>query len=95
MACPKRKASRSRRDSRSAGKGLEVQTFTTCPNSGIPVMPHTVCLASGYYKGVKVFETKEDRRAKRSQKAQVAQARKDAKMKTAQAEHAEGSQEAK
>jgi len=94
MPCPKRKSSRSRRDSRSANKGLEVKTFTTCPNSGAPVMPHTVCLASGYYKGVKVLETKEDRRARRSQKAQAAQARQESKMKSAQTEHAQGSQEA-
>ena len=83
MPCPKRKTSRSRRDSRSANKGLEVQTFTKCPNSGVPVMPHTVCMASGYYKGVKVFETKEDRRARRNQKAEAAKARHEAKMKTA------------
>ncbi len=94
MPCPKRKSSRSRRNSRSANKGLKVKTFTTCPNSGTPVMPHTVCLASGYYKGVKVLETKEDRKARRSQKAQAAQARKESKMKSAEAEHAHGSQEA-
>ena len=95
MACPKRKSSRSRRNSRSANKALKVKTFTKCPNSGVAVMPHTVCLASGYYKGVKVLETKEDRRAKRSQKAQTAQARQEAKMKTAQAEHAGATQETK
>ena len=95
MACPKRKASRSRRNSRSANKALKVKTFTQCPNSGVAVMPHTVCLISGYYKGVKVLETKEDRRAKRSQKVQAVQARQEAKMKTAQAEHAEVSQETK
>lgn len=94
MACPKRKSSRSRRDSRSANKGLKVKTFTTCPNSGAAIMPHTVCLSSGYYKGVKVLETKEDRRAKRSQRAQAAQARQAAKMKTAPAEQAT-SEEAK
>lgn len=92
MPCPKRKASRSRRDKKHANKGLEVKTFTKCPNSGVALMPHTVCLASGYYKGVKVLETKEDRRAKRSQKAQVAQARQESKMKSAQPE--QSSQEA-
>lgn len=91
MPCPKRKASRSRRNSRSANKGLDVQTFTFCPNSGVPVMPHTVCLTSGYYKGVKVMETKADRKVKRAQKSQVTQARQAAKMKTAQADHAQSS----
>lgn len=91
MPCPKRKASRSRRNSRSANKGLDVQTFTFCPNSGAAIMPHTVCLESGYYKGVKVMETKADRKLKRAQKSQVVQARQAAKMKSAQAAHAESS----
>lgn len=82
MPCPKRKASRARRDKRSANKGLDVQTFTTCPNSGIPVMPHTVCLESGYYKGVKVFATKADRLEKRAKKRQAIQARRAASVKT-------------
>jgi large subunit ribosomal protein L32 len=76
MPCPKRKTSKARRNQRSANKGLDVQTFTTCPNSGIPVMPHTVCLESGYYKGVKVMVTKADRLASRAQKLQVSKARK-------------------
>ncbi|HSW75423.1 MAG TPA: 50S ribosomal protein L32 [Candidatus Saccharimonadales bacterium] len=76
MPCPKRKTSKSRRNQRSANKGLDVQTFTHCPNSGTPVMPHVVCLESGYYKGVKVIATKADRAAKRSQKRQAQQARK-------------------
>ena len=89
MPCPKRKSSRARRNKRSANKGLDVQTFTSCPNSGIPVMPHTVCLESGYYKGVKVISTKADRLERRSQKRQVVQARQAEKMKDAQSAHAE------
>lgn len=89
MPCPKRKASRARRNKRSANKGLDVQTFTSCPNSGVPVMPHTVCLESGYYKGVKVIATKADRLEKRSQKRQAMQARQAAKMKGAESAHAE------
>jgi ribosomal protein L32 len=92
MPCPKRKASRARRNKRSANKGLDVQTFTHCPNSGIPVMPHTVCLESGYYKGVKVMATKADRLAKRGQKEQVAKTRQAEKMNNAQANHAKGSE---
>ena len=76
MPCPKRKTSKARRNQRSANKALEVQTFTHCPNSGIPVMPHMVCLESGYYKGVKVIATKADRLASRNQKRQVQEARK-------------------
>ena len=66
MPCPKRKTSRQRRNKRSANHGLDVQTFTFCPNSGVPVMPHTVCLESGFYKGVKVMVTKAERAAKRT-----------------------------
>lgn len=75
MPCPKRKASKQRRNKRSANKGLDVQTFTYCPNSGIPVMPHTVCLESGYYKGVKVLVTKADRKETRNQKKKNSQER--------------------
>lgn len=84
MPCPKRKASRARRNKRSANKGLDVQTYTFCPNSGVPVMPHTVCLESGYYKGVKVIATKSDRKDKRSQKRQEIQARQAARSKDSQ-----------
>lgn len=89
MPCPKRKNSKQRRNKRHANKGLDVQTFTHCPNSGIPVMPHTVCLESGYYKGVKVFETKAERADKRSQKRQASQARKNAAMQSTDASSAQ------
>ncbi len=91
MPCPKRKTSKARRNKRSANKGLDVQTFTNCPNSGIPVMPHTVCLESGYYKGVKVMATKADRLTSRTQKAQVQKARKAGVDVPAQADHEAGS----
>ena len=76
MPCPKRKTSKSRRNQRSANKGLDVQTFTHCPNSGVPVMPHIVCLESGFYKGVKVITTKADRLVLRNQRRQTQEARK-------------------
>lgn len=76
MPCPKRKTSKARRNQRSANKGLEVKTFTHCPNSGVPVMPHMVCLESGFYKGVKVITTKADRLEKRAGKIKAQEARK-------------------
>jgi len=94
MPCPKRKTSKARRNKRSANKGLDVQTFTTCPNSGVAVMPHTVCLESGYYKGVKVMATKADRLASRAQKAQVQKVRKaGADVPAQKATESKGSQE--
>lgn len=68
MPVPKRKTSKRRRDQRHANRGLDVATITHCPNSGAPVMPHTVCLESGYYKGVKVMKTKQDRLEARGKK---------------------------
>lgn len=71
MPVPKRKTSKRRRNQRHANKGLDVQTITHCPNSGSPMMPHTVCLESGYYKGVKVMRTKQDRLQARGLKKQA------------------------
>ena len=68
MAVPKRKTSKARRNRRSSTWGLQMKSFSKCPNTGKPVLPHTVCLESGYYKGVKVLETKADRAAKRAEK---------------------------
>jgi len=92
MPCPKRKASKARRNKRSANHALLVQTFTTCPNSGTPIMPHTVCLESGYYKGVKVMVTKSDRLEKRNQKRQTIKARQEERLQKSQAVQAEQSE---
>lgn len=91
MPCPKRKSSKQRRNKRHANKSLDIVTFTTCPNSGVPVMPHTVCAESGYYKGVKIFETKAERAERRKLKRDTAQARRTAAMQNADSgkEHAE------
>jgi ribosomal protein L32 len=78
MPCPKRKSSKQRRNKRHANKGMTAATFTTCPNSGFAVMPHTVCAQSGYYKGVKIFETKTERAERRKLKNDAVQARKNA-----------------
>ena len=80
MPVPKRKTSKARRNKRHANKGLDVSSFTHCANSGAPMMSHTVCLESGYYKGVKVMRTKKDRLEARGQKRQE----QEAKMKQAQ-----------
>ena len=74
MPVPKRKTSKRRRDQRHANKHLHVAEITHCPNSGAPVMPHTVCLESGYYKGVKVMKTKQDRLEARGKKREAQKA---------------------
>ena len=61
MGVPKRKHSRSRRDSRSANKGIRPKIVASCQTCQVPVMPHQVCKDCGYYKGRKVLRTKVDR----------------------------------
>jgi large subunit ribosomal protein L32 len=75
MAVPKRKLSRARRNRRSSTWGIQMKAFNFCPNSGVPVAPHTVCLESGYYKGVKVLETKAERAVRRQEKRQKSETR--------------------
>lgn len=71
MPVPKRKRSKSRRDKRFANKGLEVKTFTSCRQCTAPTMPHQVCAHCGFYKGVKIMETKLDRNIKRVETRQA------------------------
>lgn len=79
MPVPKRKHSRARRDLKHANKGLDFSAATYCQTSQDPVLPHAVCLTSGYYKGVKVLRTKADRAHERTQKRILIQARRDAR----------------
>ncbi len=61
MPTPKRKVSKSRRDKRSANKGIKAKAFAVCQTCQSPVVPHQVCKDCGYYKGTKVLRTKADR----------------------------------
>jgi len=74
MPVPKRKTSRSRRDKRSANKALKPQAMTNCLTCKAIVSPHAACSECGYYKGVKVFRTKEERREGRDKARQSKQA---------------------
>lgn len=73
MGVPKRKRSRARRDSRHAHKALKVKALVGCNNCEAPLITHAACTNCGFYKGVKVLETKMDRTIKRG-KARQAQA---------------------
>lgn len=78
MAVPKRKVSRSRRDKRSANKGLDPQTVNLCFSgscTGTPRLPHQVCPKCGFYRGVKVLKTKAERGLARDEKRQAVEAR--------------------
>jgi len=75
MPVPKRKRSRARRDSRFANKGMKVQSLTTCLNCQAPLATHQACKGCGFYKGVKVLRTKNDRSIERAQTRQTKSAR--------------------
>lgn len=65
MPVPKRKRSRARRDSRFANKGIKVKAITACANCNNPLITHAACLNCGFYKGIKVLNTKADRTLRR------------------------------
>ncbi len=77
MPVPKRKRSRSRRDKRFANKGLKEVSVTSCSNCKAPLATHAACRGCGFYKGMKVLTTKDERTAKRLQERQkIADAKK-------------------
>jgi large subunit ribosomal protein L32 len=67
MAVPKRKVSRSRRDSRSANKHLKPKKSIFCKNEVCKstILPHTVCHNCGYYKGVQIVKVKSKKASKK------------------------------
>lgn len=75
MPVPKRKVSRSRRDSRSACKFIRPKAFTHCSNCNEAIATHVACLSCGYYKGVKVLATKNERTVKRIEVRQKRESR--------------------
>jgi len=58
MPNPKRKLSRSRRDSRRATYKAVVPTLSSCSNCGAPILYHRVCGECGYYRGKLAVEKK-------------------------------------
>lgn len=60
MAAPKRKTSKSRRDSRRAqAYSLDKVTVGHCPNCGEAKLPHRVCRNCGFYAGKEILEVTE------------------------------------
>ncbi|MBP2019256.1 large subunit ribosomal protein L32 [Symbiobacterium terraclitae] len=56
MAVPKKKVSKSRRDSRRAHNfRLVAPNLIPCPNCKAPTLPHRVCPTCGYYQGRQVI----------------------------------------
>ncbi|MCR5445987.1 MAG: 50S ribosomal protein L32 [Schwartzia sp.] len=55
MAAPKRKMSKSRRDSRRSNWKLTAPGYVSCPQCHEPKLPHHVCMECGYYDGKEVI----------------------------------------
>ncbi|RME49486.1 MAG: 50S ribosomal protein L32 [Deltaproteobacteria bacterium] len=51
MAVPKRKVSRTKRDTRRAHDRLTKKSLTTCPECSEVVFPHRACPHCGFYRG--------------------------------------------
>jgi large subunit ribosomal protein L32 len=56
MGVPKRRTSKTRKNSRRATYKLAGQTIVACPHCHEPKMSHRVCPSCGYYDERKVIE---------------------------------------
>ena len=59
MPVPKRKTSKSKRDSRRAHAKVSAPSVSVCPQCGEAKLPHHVCKSCGSYNGRTVIEIKE------------------------------------
>lgn len=59
MAVPKKKKSKSKRDSRRSHDGVKLPKITTCPHCQEPVLPHRVCPECGQYRGRTIIKIEE------------------------------------
>lgn len=59
MAVPKRRKSRSKRDSRRATHKINAPVYNACQNCGAPKQPHVICGECGWYKDRYVLEVVE------------------------------------
>ena len=59
MPVPKRKTSKSKRDSRRSHTKIKGPSPTACSQCGEAKLPHHVCHSCGFYNGRNVIETKE------------------------------------
>jgi len=66
MIVPKSKKSRSKRGSRRAHDFLVPKGWSVCPETGESVPPHRVS-PLGWYKGKKIFKTRDELRAEKKQ----------------------------
>lgn len=60
MAVPYRRTSGSKARKRRAHHALTASAHTHCTNCGEVVLPHHVCAACGFYKGMRVLDASAD-----------------------------------
>jgi len=56
MSVPKRRKTKSTRDQRRANIFIKPPILVLCKKCSQKVLPHTVCVNCGYYKGVKIID---------------------------------------
>lgn len=59
MAVPKKKTSKSRKNTRRAHDFLTPPALSICPQCKAPKLPHRACASCGTYKGKEVLNAKE------------------------------------
>lgn len=70
MAVPKRRTTRSKRDMRRAQHDkVTAPTLIACSHCGEAMVPHRVCAACGFYKGVQILVKKEKKPKEAAQDA--------------------------
>ncbi len=57
MPVPKRKTTRTKRDTRRATHSISAPAISSCPQCHQAKMPHRVCPECGYYDGKEVIDT--------------------------------------
>ncbi len=64
MAVPFRRVSKTKKRMRRSHLALSVPGMITCPNCGELTLAHRVCQNCGFYKGVQVVKSKEEKAEK-------------------------------
>lgn len=73
MSVPKKQQTKSATRQRQSHNALKKINLSSCPKCKKPILPHTVCLNCGTYKGRQVLTIKE----KGAKKAEAAKAKKE------------------
>lgn len=74
MPVPKQRHTKSKTGRRRSHHALKKRGISVCPKCGQPILPHTACLACGFYKGREVINTmkkltKKEKKAKEKEMA--------------------------